>query len=249
MNIKEEFTCQHCYEIYNHPITLPCGDNICKHHIEELISNSAANKFICPLCNETHSNENFKVNKLIENLIKRKLHDIKFNPKYVETLKNLKTEFQSLEAILANPEAYIFEEIKELMRQVDLDREELKSEIDERANDLIHHLELFSNRFKTEYKTNVDLEHYKALVESSKKQLANYEQFLRLFSVEKEKREKEYKKNDKLVKMLQSNVKKLQLNLFSDTCLIYSPMKKDVKGLFGKLIVKVRQTYFVLEKL
>ena len=39
MNIKEDLTCKYCREIYKNPITLICcGDNICKQHIEELIS-------------------------------------------------------------------------------------------------------------------------------------------------------------------------------------------------------------------
>jgi hypothetical protein len=70
MNIKEELTCKYCNDIYNIPITLACGDSICKHHIEELISSNSPNKFSCPLCNEEIINQNFSVNKCIKKWLK-----------------------------------------------------------------------------------------------------------------------------------------------------------------------------------
>ena len=37
MNAKEHLTCNYCNEIYKQPITLLCGDNLCKQPIDELI--------------------------------------------------------------------------------------------------------------------------------------------------------------------------------------------------------------------
>ena len=164
MNIKEELACKYCNQIFNNPVTLPCGDTICKHHIEELISNNTSNKFACPLCNEEILNQNLSVNKILEMLIKRELQGFKLNRKYEEVFKNLKADIQSLETILQDPENYIYEEINELKRRIDLDRERLKSEIDKLANDLIQQLESFGSRFKSEYKTNVVLNYYNDLV-------------------------------------------------------------------------------------
>jgi hypothetical protein len=171
MNIKEELTCQVCNKIFKDPITLSCGKNICKHHIKELISKSASNKFTCPFCYKENPNQDFKVNKLIENLIKRELHGIKFNPKYEETLNNLKTEFQSLEAILRDPEVYIFDEINELIRLVDLDREKLKSHINELANYLIKKLISFREIFKANYRANVDFVYLITLFQINNKKI------------------------------------------------------------------------------
>ena len=51
MNIIEELTCKHCHEIYDEPVTLNCcGDNVCKKHIDELLSHSLVeNTFVCAL--------------------------------------------------------------------------------------------------------------------------------------------------------------------------------------------------------
>ena len=79
MNIEEKLTCAYCYQIYKDPITLTCcGDNLCKQHILDLISDNSSNRFPCPLCNEQNSNQNLKINKLIQNfVVEIKLHETK----------------------------------------------------------------------------------------------------------------------------------------------------------------------------
>ena len=245
MNIKEELTCIHCDEIYKNPITLNCcGDNICKHHIEELISKSALNKFTCPFCNEEHSNQDFKVNTLIEKLIKRELQGFNLNPKYEKALEGLKIEIKNLATILNDPENYIDAEINELKRQVDLDRERLKSEMDKLADGLIHQLESFGNRFKTEYKTNVDLEHYNSFVVSSKKQLEEYQKFLGLLSVGNEERDEKSKENEKLIVNLKLKANELKKKLFLNESISYNPIKNHINKIFGKLVINVSFHYF-----
>ena len=115
MNIKEKLTCKCCNEIYNNPVTLACGDTVFKHHIEDLISNSAtSNKFTCPLCNKENFNQNLDVNKVIESLLEIELHDFKMNPIYETVLDDMKKEIKHLETILKDPENYIYEQISEL---------------------------------------------------------------------------------------------------------------------------------------
>ena len=98
LNIKKKLECKHCYQVYKDPITLLCcGNNICKQHIEESISNSSSNKFTCPYCNQENTNQTFKVNTLIQELIENELHEFKLNPKYVKTLNNLEAEIKKIE--------------------------------------------------------------------------------------------------------------------------------------------------------
>ena len=111
-------------------------------------------------------------------MVEAELHKFEINSIHKETLGNLKTEIQKLEEILKNPETIIYEEISELKRQVDLDRETLKSKIYQLADDIIQQLESYRLRFKTEYKTNSQFKLYKTLVESSKKQLSEYEKYI-----------------------------------------------------------------------
>ena len=239
MNIKEELTCNYCNEIFNIPIALPCGDSICKHHIEELTPSNSSNKFKCPLCDKENSNQNLEVNKVIENLLKRGLHEFRLESKYENSLSNLKTEIKSLEKIIRNPENYIYEQISEFKRRVDLDKERLKSEIDNLANDFIQQLNSHEASFTADYKSHADLDYYNRLVESSKKQLTEYENYLYLFSIKNEQREEKCKENEKLSRILQLNVKKLKTELLSNSFLTYAQVEKDVQGFFGKLIHRV----------
>ena len=225
MSIKEKLTCKHCKTIYK--------------DIEELIANNSSNKLFCPFCNQENLNQQFSINKLIKSLLEIELHKFKINPKYEKTLNNLKIEIEKMALLLKDPEHFIFEEFSELKRQVDLDRENLKMEIDELADCLIQQLESYEKRFKTEYKSNINIEHYNGLVESSRKQLTEYEKCLSLFSVENEKREEEFKESEQLIQRLQPKFNEIKNKLFSNLLITYKPMENNVKASFGKLIIKV----------
>ena len=245
MDVKEQLTCKYCQEIYKEPVFLNCcGDNICKCHIEELLSIDETNKFFCPFCEVENANMNLCVNKLIQNFINNQLHKFELDSKYKVTLSIFKEEIDKLEAILNDPENYIFEEIHDIKRQVDLDREKSKVQIDELADSFIKKLEELEQNFKTEYKSNVDLHSYHALVESSKKQLFEYEKSLNLFSVKREERDEKTKQSEKEIDSLKLKIKELNDKLFSDWSIKYRPIGKQKEDLFGKLIIKVIKIFF-----
>jgi DNA repair exonuclease SbcCD ATPase subunit len=246
MTIKKELTCQYCNEIYKHPITLPCGDNICKRHIKELTSNSSSNPFTCPLCNEEHANQSFKVNKLIQKLIESNMHKFEVDPRFKKVYESLKTTIEQLESILKDPENIIYEEMSELKRQVDLDREKLKIQVDALANDIIQQLESYEAKFRADYKANINLKHYNDLGECSKTQLAEYEQCLNLFSTTQKEFKEKSKQSEKIVTDLQPKIDQIKQELFSNILLSYEPMQDKIESFFGKLIIKVIQKNFSL---
>ena len=94
MNIKEELTCKYCHEIYKDPITLACGETICKQHFYELTSNSSSNKFMCPLCNQEILNQDLNVNKFIQKMVETELHKFEIDSKYKQTIENLRKELE-----------------------------------------------------------------------------------------------------------------------------------------------------------
>ena len=240
MNIQEDLTCKCCNKIYKNPILLTCcGENICKSHVDDLISNKSTSKFACPLCSQENSNQNFHVNKIFVKLLNKELHKFELDPRYEAVLNSLKSEIGSLEAILKEPESIIYAEINELRLQVDLDREKLKNEIDNLADGLIKQLDSFEKRFKTEFSENIDQKNYKGLVEASKKQLIEYEQCLGLFSAKKEERDEKCNQSERLINHLQPKIKELKQSLFSNVSLTYKPMQNSIKDFFGKLIIKV----------
>jgi chromosome segregation ATPase len=240
MNINEQLTCKYCKEIFNEPVTLSCcGINICKRHIDELLSIDESNTFLCPFCDAENANQHYCINGLIQTLVQNELHKLEMNSDHKVTFNSLKAEIEKLEAVLKDPENIIYEEIHELKRKVDLDRERLKSEIDELANGLIQQLEEYEAKFKSDYKKNVDLEHFNALVESSRKKLTEYEKFFNLFSTKQEERVEKNKQTVQETHSLKSQIKKFKSKLFSNLSLTYKPTEHGVENLFGELLVKV----------
>ena len=127
MNVKEILTCKFCIEVFKQPITLNCcGKNICKQHIEELIKEKSANTFSCPLCLQENTNQNFHCDELVEKLIGMELHKFKLDPKYEAAMNNFKTEIESLEAIIKDPENIIYGEIGELKKTSGFRQREFK---------------------------------------------------------------------------------------------------------------------------
>lgn len=241
MDIKDEFTCRCCNEIYQSPISLICcGENICKQHIEELISKSSSIVFTCPLCMQENSNQNFHINSLLVKLIKKELHKFELGAKYETTLNNLRNQVFNLETILKDPENLIYEEICELKRQVDLDKERLKSQIDKLADELIRELESFEKKFKIDYKANVDLHSYEALAKSARKQLIDYEKCLYLFSAKYKERVEKRNESEKVINKLKTNIKKLKDAVLLNLEIRYKPVRHKEEDLFGKLVIKVK---------
>ena len=170
-------------------------------------------------------------------MIENDLQYLEVDSKFKKIYENLKTEIGNLEKILKDPENIIYEEISELKRQVDLDREKLKSEIDDLADGLIQQLESYEKRFKAEYKTEIDLQNYNGLVQSSRQQLLVYEKCLNLFSTTYKERKEKSLQSENITIDLQPKITELKQNLFSNTSLAYRP--SNSKDLFGKLIIKV----------
>ena len=209
MNVKVKLTCKYCGNIYKNPISLTCGDNICKHHIEELVSKNPSNKFSCPLCFKENMNQNFSVNKLIQDMLEYDLHKFKIDSKLKKIYENLKLEVEHLEQILNNPDNVIYEQLNELKKQVYLDRDRLKYEIDTLADGLIEQLDKYEKKFKSEYKNNIDLKYYSSLVEFSRAQLVEYEKYLNSFSTKYKERKEISLKKEKLIFNLQSEIAEL----------------------------------------
>lgn len=245
MNINEQLTCKYCNEIYNEPVTLSCcGDNICRRHINELLSTDHTNKFCCPFCNTENTNQNLYVNKLIQRLVENELHKLKLDSSYKLTLNRLKEEIEKMETILRDPENLIYEEINELKRQLDLDREKLKIQIDLLADEMFQQLESYERKIKAEHKANIDSKHYNNLVESSREQLIEFERCLNLFSAENEERNLRQTECVKRISFLETKIQELKDKTFSNLSITYTQANVKKEDLFGKLIIKVCNIYF-----
>lgn len=245
MNFKEDLTCKYCNDIYKQPITFACGDSVCKHHIEELSLNNSANKFMCPICNEENSTSNFKVNKFMQKMVENEFHKFQIDSKYKDTLEGFKNEIKKLETVLKDPENLIYEEISELKRQVDLDREMVKSKIDDLADGMIKKLEYYEGKLKAECKS-LDLRHYNEFMNLSKSKLVDYEKCLSLFSSTKEERDEKRSQSEIVINMLKLKINEAKRDFFFNITLKYKATEANVEDWFGKLKIKVYMLFLYI---
>lgn len=233
MNLKEKFICNYCTQIFKSPVFLGCcGGNICKEHIDELIS---ANAKTCPFCSKDISNQAFHVNKTIEDLIEMDIDKFKMDSKYINAINDLKKEFNNFKYVLDNPELIIKDYFAELKRQVDFDRETLKTQIDARASKYIEELSSYEEVFKNEYKSKLDLAYYSRLVDGVEADLNNSDKCLNSFANEKWE-QINYNLIEK-IEFLKSETNELELKLLANKSVTYEPMRPNIQDYFGRLIV------------
>ena len=245
MNIKQELTCKHCKEILNEPITLNCcGENICKEHLSELLSNESSKnskkvKTSCPFCFTEFDKQGLEVNKLIQKLLENELHNFKTDPKFKDLINSFKNEIQHIKKIANDPENFVYETFSEFKRQVDLDRENCKAKIDDLANDMIEKLETFEKDFKNGCKTKFNSKYFNELINESEKQLEENERFINLLSKDNSDREEKSIEVKKIIQKLELDRNKLEKDLLCNKLFKYKKGSLNVEDYFGKLIVSI----------
>ena len=117
------FSCHVCNQLLKDPISLPCGETICKIHFDESLE--------CFLCSETHvvPKSGFKINIILQKQLEIQLNTLNINFKDFDKCKllirELKASLNGIETLERDPAYYITEHFQELNRQVDLRREKL----------------------------------------------------------------------------------------------------------------------------
>ena len=138
MSLKSEFTCSYCSKIYRKPVILPCNHCLCEEHLKD-IDVLKVKSIQCKTCIQEFSldGNEFKPNDIVQNLIEKEMH----LTEAVKTIKNIGKTFFN-EAFGLNEELEdnkrisalkCFEHFQEIRRKIDLQREELKHEIDKIA--------------------------------------------------------------------------------------------------------------------
>ena len=124
-----------CELIYENPITLPCGNSMCKSHLDQYNYN-----FKCYFCNDEHEipENGFSINKTIIKMIDSIIESNPIRKKINESFEKINESISEYENL--HPDVYIYEYFEDIRLKVDLHREELKKEIDEKSDEIIKKL-------------------------------------------------------------------------------------------------------------
>ena len=138
------FECELCLKTIVSPVALPCGSNVCASHLQKYL---AQDEFKCRACEEEHTvpKGGFKINKNMQKSLELELNQVfKSNPLVEECkdhIENATKVIRDLECLKESPDGYIYEYFEEIKRQVDLRRENLKTEIDTFSDKIIDQIE------------------------------------------------------------------------------------------------------------
>jgi WD40 repeat protein len=143
-----------CNLIFENAITLPCGDSLCKHHLDNLDG-----KFVCQFCDEEHelTKSLFVVNKTIIKLIETCLESIPIRAKIGKMFKELVKLVEEYEKL--DSDEFIYDYFAEIRNKIDLHREILmiqdnnnnvtQDEINKISEDLIDQLKEIEEKHRT----------------------------------------------------------------------------------------------------
>ena len=234
--VETLFNCDLCSKTYVSPVTLPCGSTLCISHLDTYVEKE---RFRCALCHEEHSvpKNGFKTNKNLQNALDLQLNKaFKTSPVLEECKKHIENAgaiICQMELLMNSPESYLYDYFEEIIRQVDLRRENLKQEVDE-CSDLI--IEEVKNTRTECMKISAGIQKISQDIETSSQALnrlkAEFDTLhikeAKLNAVKRELVDLECKLDERLIKS-QERVRG-QLEYSFDYC------EAGIKNVFGKIV-------------
>ena len=135
------FNCDFCQKLLENPISLPCGETVCKSHTKEITQAK------CIFCSDNHQvpQNGFPANKMVQKQLDLNLNKInqnfsQFND-YKRIIEDLNKKLREIEVMHKDPDNYIYEYFNELIRQVDVRRDTLFEGIQKYSETVIEGIE------------------------------------------------------------------------------------------------------------
>jgi hypothetical protein len=153
MSVKVDFTCLICSKIFKSPFVLPCGDTICEEHLydPQVLKN---NSIKCQSCEETFQvkdNEMIRSNKSFQKLIQKELFLSDAEKSMKKSLEeSVQNFFQLNEQLQESKNIFDLDchnHFQEVRRKIDVQREELKDQIDKLSFKMIDELKLIEESY------------------------------------------------------------------------------------------------------
>ncbi len=145
---KKFFDCDLCHQVLVDPISFPCGNNVCKDHLDKLLKNVSKEKcfFQCEICQEEHfiPKSGFKVDKRLQRGLEIQFNTLKLTSIFDEckaVIKTVHEKVAKIEMLEKNSEVYIYDYFEDIKRKVDIRREDLKMKIDKYSDEVIQSIE------------------------------------------------------------------------------------------------------------
>ena len=173
--LKTSFDCDECHKLLAFPVLMPCGNIVCKSHIDKLQTdiNNNISSLACGVCHEEHlvPKNGFIVHRRLQTLLELELDSLKLSPAFEDCKKEIeatKEKLETMESLEKNSEVYIYDYFEDVKRQVDIRREDLKLKIDNYSDDLIKSIDVNQKNY---IKLSKEGSQISTKIENSKRQL------------------------------------------------------------------------------
>ena len=162
-SIKQDFACSFCSKIYKNPFILPCDDMLCEEHLKEA-SVRKNNSITCKTCQiefEVKDNKMIRPSKVLQKLIENERYLSDEEKSLKRQLEQALRDFLDLNEQLQDAKNSFdldcHNHFQEIRRKIDVQREELKDQIDKIALAMIEQTKEMeqkhltnSNKFKVD---------------------------------------------------------------------------------------------------
>jgi hypothetical protein len=140
MSEKFDFVCAFCSRILKNPINLPCGDSICKHHLDDS-SSLKDNSIKCMVesCKRKFNLDRYKLddfapNKTVKNLLEKETHlsekEKSLKKKMLDIFKEFQESTHEYRQSKLSIKSLCIDRFQEIYHQLDVQRQNLKELID-----------------------------------------------------------------------------------------------------------------------
>ena len=107
--VKSLFNCDQCSELLVGPVTIDCGNTVCKVHLDQL---EGSRPYTCELCRKEHlvPKDGFAISKRIETGLQIELNQLKLSPVFYECESQIREAYRlvtHIEDLERNPEEHI----------------------------------------------------------------------------------------------------------------------------------------------
>jgi hypothetical protein len=244
------FNCDVCKELLVEPITIPCGNTLCKTHLEEFVNSESVYK--CILCHKKHNvpEEGFIVNKRFQNALDFENLKLKQSAAFFECkqkIEEAKQQAESIDSLAEDPDLFINERFDLVKNHINWRRDELKVEIDTYAEKLIQSIE--SERFCCIQKSKENPEDFKHLVKEIDELKEELDEVIQFYTFEKNPMFENIKKSvDEFSQRISNMILEYKKSLFMHKDYLFIFYDRPMEDVLGSVIDKnTVRTYFIFK--
>lgn len=154
---KSNLTCHSCSKIFKDPVELPCKHSICQEHFSEK-KHIKDKKIKCGACKEYFEIKEFRIVKLIKNLLDIQIYlnddEFKLKNQIIDSFENCNKVHDEFKHNKNSFYVDFHSHFQEIKRQIDFQGAKLKEKIDEATLELIKKAEQFEYSYLQDLNSN-----------------------------------------------------------------------------------------------